>query len=135
MEFVLYWTGLVHAVVATYASWYCYYYTCDNWEQGITPINDEKCLVTAKDIHYKMILNSSSYLVYDFICYFFIVQAKGALATQTYIHHILGSLSFYLTLYTEGVPVVFGALSLSLEASSVFLNIRWFTFEFKIKNE
>ena len=31
VEFVLYWTGLVHAIVATYASYYCYYFTCDGW--------------------------------------------------------------------------------------------------------
>ena len=59
-------------------------------------------------------------------------QAKGELANQTFIHHILGSSSFYMTFYTEDVPVIFGVLSLALEVSTVFLNIRWFTFEFKI---
>lgn len=48
------------------------------------------------------------------------------------IHHILGSSSFFLTFYTEDVPVVFGVLSLALEVSTIFLDLRWFTFEFKI---
>lgn len=60
--------------------------------------------------------------------------AKGTLATQTFIHHILGASGFYLTLYTEDVPVVFGVMSLLLEASTVFLDLRWFIYEFKITN-
>ena len=65
--------------------------------------------------------------------FFFCSQAQGTLAYQTYIHHLLGFTGFYLTLYTEGIPVIFGVMSLSLEASTIFLNLRWFTFEFKVK--
>ena len=134
IEFVLYWTGLVHAFIATYASYYSLYYACEGWQQGKTPLNTNECFTEPVDIFYKFILNSASYLVYDFLAFYFIVQAKGTLANQTYIHHILSALSLYLTLYTDGPCVTFGALSLLMEASSIFLNFRWFTFEFKVTN-
>ena len=72
--------------------------------------------------------------MYDFILYILIVQAKGAMATQTILHHLLGCSAFYMTYYTEGVPVVFGVISLAVELSTINLNLRWFTFEFKIKS-
>jgi len=83
-------------------------------------------------IHYKVLFFSGSYFVYDFIIYYFIVQAKGALAIQTYVHHILAMTSFWLSAYTEGPPVVIGVCSMCVELSTIFINLRWFTFEFKI---
>ena len=56
-------------------------------------------------------------------------QATGALAYQTYAHHILGAGGFLTAYYAPRTCLVFGCVSLSLEASTVFLNIRWFTFE------
>ena len=68
------------------------------------------------------------------IIYGIFVGAKGTLALQTFIHHVLGASGFYLTLYTEGVPATFGVMSLLLEASTIFLDLRWFIFEFKLQD-
>lgn len=125
---------MLHAIVSTSLGYYGIFYTCDGWEQGKTPLNDENCLINPKDIHYKLLLHTAGFLIYDLILYGLLVGAKGTLAVQTFIHHILGASGFYLTLYTEDVPVVFGVLSLLLEASTVFLDLRWFIYEFKIKN-
>lgn len=51
------------------------------------------------------------------------------MAYQTYIHHIMGSTGFYMTLYTQGVTASFGVMSLVIEFSTIFLNTRWFCYE------
>ena len=133
-EFVCYFTGMLHAAVSSSLGYYGIYYTCDGWEQGKTPINDEYCLTHPKDIHYKLLLHTAGFLIYDLIIYGALVGAKGTLANQTYIHHVLGASGFYLTLYTEDVTVLHGVMSLLLEASTVFLDLRWFVYEFKVTN-
>ena len=87
-----------------------------------------------KDVHKKILLNSAAYLLYDFTIYYFIVGANDWLAYQTYAHHILGALSFYLAMYTGSITVLIGNLTLLMEASTIFLNIRWYSFELNIKN-
>lgn len=81
-----------------------------------------------------MILNSAGYLVYDFIISFFIVKGTGIIAYQTYCHHVLAAIAFYIVCYTEGAPVMVSVLTLAVEASTVFLNLRWFTFELNIES-
>ena len=90
--------------------------------------------MTYGDTEHKVILNTCGYLVFDFICYKFIVGAKGILAIQTFLHHILGSMAYYSALYTGGASIKLGIICLSLEVSTIFVNLRWFTFEFKVKS-
>ena len=79
-------------------------------------------------------LFTANFLVYDFILYFWLVGASGTLAKQTFVHHVLGASGFYITIYTGNVPTVFTAVTLLIESSSIFANLRWFTFEFKVKS-
>ena len=81
-----------------------------------------------------MLFNTAGYLVYDFLLFYFVVQARGTLATQTFIHHTMGATGFYLVAYCQDVTVIFGVMTLAVEISTIFLNLRWFTFEFNIKN-
>ena len=129
-----YFTGGIHAIASTLAAFYGILYSCDGYEKGVTPINNYNCLSNPKDVHYKIVLFSATYLVYDFIIYFGLVGPKGNLARQTFVHHVVGATGMYITMYTKGVPVVFTVISLVIEASSFFVNLRWFTFEFKIKS-
>ena len=132
MEFDLYAVAVVHAVVASWFAYDCFFYSCRNPSEN--PLSDEKCLMTYGDYEFKIMLNTCGYLVFDFICYKFIVKAKGAIAIQTYLHHILGSIAYYSALYTEGAPIKLGVISLALEVSTIFINLRWFTFEFKMQS-
>ena len=76
-EFVTYWTALLHAIVSTgLALWVCFY-GCDS---GLSMFQDLQCFLDPKDIHYKTVLISAGYLVYDFVVYFFIVQARSEIA-------------------------------------------------------
>lgn len=115
-------------------AYYSMFYTCDGWEKGVTPLNDFDCMSHPKDIHYKIVLFTAGFLVYDFILYFWLVGAQGTLAKQTFVHHVLGASGFYITIYTGNVPTVYTSISLFVESSSVFANIRWFTFAFKVKS-
>ena len=98
-EFVSYTVGLIHGIISTGLGFYTIFYTCDGWEQGITPINDQFCVGNAKDIHFKIMLNSCGYLIFDFILYFFLVGASGSLAYQTYAHHVLAATGFMSACY------------------------------------
>ena len=134
LEFTAYFTGSLHALLSTMAAFYGIFMSCDGYEKGVTPINDYTCLSKPKDIHYKIVIFTATYLVYDFILYFGLVGPKGTLAKQTFIHHVMGASGMYITIYTGGVPVVFSVISLVIEFSSIFANLRWFTFEFKVKS-
>ena len=133
-EFVCYFTGTLHAGIATCMAYYSMYYGCEGWEKGVTPLNDFNCMSNPRDIHYKIVLFTAGYLVYDFILYYYLVGASGTFATQTFIHHFLGASGFYITIYTGGVPTVYTAISLFVESSNFFANARWFTFAFNVKN-
>ena len=127
--------GFIHGCLSTYLGFYSLYYTCDGWEEGKTALDNIDCFWNPKDIHYKIMLNSAGYLIFDFILYFFLVGATGTLANQTYAHHILATLGFFTCCYIKEFGVVFSCISLVLELSTIFLNIRWFTFEFKIESK
>ena len=122
----------MHAILATYLAYYAFYYTCKDWQKGQNFLNSQECFENPTMIQKKMALITAGYLVFDCLCYYFIVKAKGDLANQTYIHHILGSTTFYLAVYVGGLLVPFVDMTLAVEASTIFLNMRWFTFEFKI---
>ena len=72
-EFICYFTGMLHAVASTSLGYYGLFYTCEGWEQGRTPLNDEKCLLNPKDIHYKLLLHTAGFLIYDLLLYAFLV--------------------------------------------------------------
>ena len=79
-------------------------------------------------------LNSTGYLIYDFCLYYFLVGASGTLAMQTYGHHILASTGFLLCCYIKDFSIVYSVICITVELSTIFLNIRWFTFELQVKN-
>ena len=68
-EFICYWTGVVHACISSFNAYYCYYYMCYGWENGVTPVNDVTCLRNPRDLHYKMMSFTGGFLFYDLILY------------------------------------------------------------------
>jgi len=91
-------------------------------------------LANPKDIHIKICLNTANYFLYDYIVFALLAKQKGPLATQVKVHHILSVLIFWATLETEGAPAMYGVVSLFLEVSNMFVNLRWFIFEYGITN-
>ena len=90
--------------------------------------------MTYGETEFRVVLNTSGYLVFDFICYYFIVKAKGTLAIQTYLHHIIGFTAYYSTIYTGGSSMKMAIITLSVEVSTIFINLRWFMFELKTQS-
>ena len=129
-----YTLGFVNAVITSALVFYTFFFSCDNFDKGKTPLNDPTCMNNPKDIHFKILLNSTGYLIFDFILYYFLVGATGSLAMQTYGHHVAAATGFMTCCWIQDFAVVFSIISLIVEVSTIFLNIRWFTFELKIKS-
>jgi len=119
---------MIHSVISTVLAFYVLIYGCE--DTNVSAFFDNKCFEKPRDIHYKVCLVSAGYLIYDFIIYFFVVKAVGEVAVQTYIHHIMASSGFLMTLYNRDISATYGCMSLGIEGSSLFLNIRYFMYEF-----
>ena len=79
VEFDLYAVAAAHAVVASWFAYDCFVNSCE--KPGENPLSSEKCLMTYGDYERKVMLNTCGYLIFDFICYRYIVKGKGAIAT------------------------------------------------------
>jgi len=128
-EYICYVNSTIHSALSAGLAVYAFYFTCEGWEQGATILNSPTCLANPQPIHYKIVFNTGSFLIYDLILFGLIVKASGPLAKQTFAHHILGSLSFYAVLFTGQVPVMYAIFGLFMELSNIFLFARWFFFE------
>lgn len=133
--FTTYFTAMVHAAISFYLAVYSILYMCDGWEEGNNPLNSIDCVLYPKTNHYYILGNSTGYLIYDFLAYWFLCPSDSALAYQTYAHHILGASGFLCSFYAPRTSLVFGCTSMAMELSGIFLNFRWFTFSCNFKND
>ena len=49
-----------------------------------------------------------------------------------HVHHIVAAVLCYMCFYIQGMPAVVTVLSLVLEVSTIFINLKWLLFEFKL---
>lgn len=99
-------------------------------EDSQTVFNSDKCINTVRYVHIWALLNTCGNFIQDFFWIYFVYEGRSSLDYQTYAHHIVATTTFYQTLYFMDFCVVFGVMLLFTEASTIFVNIRWFMFTY-----
>ena len=121
-EYRTYVVSINHAIVAFFLSTISMWYICGN---GQTVFNSEECIGTVRYIHIWALLHTCGYFLVDFFFLFFVIKGTSTLDYQTYAHHLIATVTFYQTLYFMDFMVVFGVMLLFIEASTVFMSLRW----------
>ncbi|CDW83784.1 UNKNOWN [Stylonychia lemnae] len=123
--------AILHAFVSTYIAFIGIFYFCDR--EGANLFNDQECIRNPKNYHQFAAMITISYLVFDFSLQLFLIRDYSTLSIQTYIHHIFGTLGFYLALIENTVSLTAAIFNQATEISTGFLNLRQLFFFHKMK--
>ena len=109
VEYRAYISSPIHALLSVTLSIIAMFFICGD---GKTVFNDDKCFNTPRLVHIWALLNTCGYFIVDFFWLACVCRGTTALDYQTYAHHIIGTITFYQTLYFMDFMVVFGVMLL-----------------------
>lgn len=129
VEYRAYVVSPIHALLSVILSVIAMFFICGD---GKTVFNDDKCFNTPRLIHIWALLNTCGYFIVDFFWLACVCRGTTPLDYQTYAHHIIGTITFYQTLYFMDFMVVFGVMLLFQEVSTTYVSMRWLLYKHKM---
>eukprot|EP00347_Sterkiella_histriomuscorum_P009752 403340025 len=111
----------IHAVISTTLAFMIIFCTCD---KGISFIVSDECLMHPSKFHSYVMVLSCGYLIYDTLVCFFLIKDKSGIMLQTYIHHILGLIGGFGSVFAGYCNTPISSSSLITEISTPFVNYR-----------
>jgi len=126
-EYCQYVSCFCHSNIAVLMALVSMFGVCGRTPTGdlITVFNDNECFDTPRNFHLWTLFNTCGFFLVDFFITAFVIARHSFLDRQMYAHHLVSTISFYLTLCLMNWSVVAGCMFLFTEISSAYLRIRW----------
>eukprot|EP00347_Sterkiella_histriomuscorum_P012443 403368553 len=119
--------SILHAILVSFLAFYGTFQYCE--KEGSTTFTDRECFERPKQLHEAQVLITCGYFTFDFFVTLLLINDFTPLGFQTYLHHIIGMLSYYVALvspYKQGLSLAVGITL--VEVSSPFMHYRQFLF-------
>jgi hypothetical protein len=123
--------GVFHALLATFLSFYCIFYACENGENFF---NSKECADNPRNITIFTAIFSGSYFLVDLILLVFYTKCETVMHKQYVIHHVIGWTLLTLPLITHDYFTCASVAFMIIEVSGAFPNLRYLLFQHGFKN-
>ena len=118
--------ALIHAALATIFALYGLFLACPD-EQ--TFFNSEECRLVPRNCHVWTVFFTAGYLVVETVFIWKYLGMDSAIDRQTFLHHIVAFVNFYLAFWEQDFTVTIGSACILMEMSTIFVVTRWLLFK------